>query len=120
MPSGDPALEDTLGLVVGGNNINNLRYADAKALLATSEERLQGLVDKEVLESAIKSLCFKTKETECMVVTKENDIPTCNIWVHNTKIKQVNWCSYLGSLIASDGNCGREIKRGIAMSREAF
>jgi len=32
----------------------------------------------------------------------------------------VNWFSYLGSLITSDGRCDREIKRRIAMSRETF
>ena len=36
------------------------------------------------------------------------------------KLKQVNWFSYLGSLITSDGKCDREIKRRIAMLREAF
>ena len=40
--------------------------------------------------------------------------------LHNTKIKQVNWFSYLGSLITSDGKYDREIKRRIAVSREAF
>ena len=34
------------GLVVGGNNINNIRYADDTFLLATLVEQLQGLVDK--------------------------------------------------------------------------
>ena len=78
------------GLAVGGNNINNLRYADDTVLIATSEEQLQVLVDKVVLESAKKGLCGNTTKTECMIVTKKRDIPTCNIWVHNTKIKQVN------------------------------
>ena len=40
------------GLVVGRNSINNLRYADDTLLIATSEEQLQVLVDKVVLESA--------------------------------------------------------------------
>ena len=44
---------------------------------------------------------------------------SCNVnldRVHNTKIKQVNWFSYLGSLITSDGKCDREMKRRIEMS----
>jgi len=55
-----------------------------------------------------------------MIVTKEKNIPSFNLWVHNTKIKQVNRFSYLGRLITSDGWCDREIKRRIAMSRETF
>ena len=39
-------LEAMPGLVVGGNNINNRRYADDAVLTATSEEQLQALVDK--------------------------------------------------------------------------
>ena len=81
-------LEAMPGLVVGGNNINNLRYADDTVLIATSEEQLQLLVDKVVLESAKKGLCVNTKKTECMVVTKKRDIPTCNIWVHTTKLSK--------------------------------
>ena len=38
--------EDVPGLFVGGNNFNNLCYADATVLLATSMERIQGLLDK--------------------------------------------------------------------------
>ena len=113
-------LEAMPGLVVGGNNINNLRYADDTVLIATSEEQLQVLVDKVVLESAKKGLCVNTKKTECMVVTKKRDIPTCNFWVHTTEIKQVNWFSYLGSLITADSRSDKEIKRRIAMSRETF
>ena len=35
----------TPGCVVGGENVNNLRYADDTALIAESEEKLQALVD---------------------------------------------------------------------------
>lgn len=54
-------LEDMPGLVVAGNNINNLRYADDTVLLATSVELLQGLVDKVVLES-VKRVYVSTKK----------------------------------------------------------
>ena len=47
-------LEAMPGLVVGGNNIISLRLADDTALIASSEEQLQVLVDKVVLESARK------------------------------------------------------------------
>jgi len=82
-------LEDMPGMVVGGSNINNIRYADDTVLLATSVEQLQGLVDKVVLESAKKGLCVNTKKTECMIVTKEKNIPSFNLWVHNTKISEL-------------------------------
>ena len=34
------------GCVIGGHNVNNLRYADDTALLAESEEELQKVVDQ--------------------------------------------------------------------------
>ncbi|XP_069983736.1 uncharacterized protein [Penaeus vannamei] len=55
-------------MVVGGSNINNIRYADDTVLLATSVEKLQGLVDNVVLESAKRGLCVNTKTTECMII----------------------------------------------------
>ena len=36
------------GLVVGGTNINNLRYVDDTVLIATSQDQLQVLVDNVV------------------------------------------------------------------------
>ena len=44
-------LEDLPGLVVGGHNINNIRYADDTVLIADSEEKLKELLDKVVEES---------------------------------------------------------------------
>ena len=41
-------LEAMPGLVVGGTNINNLRYVDDTVLIATSQEQLQVLVDNVV------------------------------------------------------------------------
>ena len=44
--------EDTLGIKVGGYNINNLRYADDTVLIARSEEKLQILVNTVKEESS--------------------------------------------------------------------
>ena len=56
-------LEAMPGLVVGGNNINNLRYADDTVLIATLEEQLQVLVDKVVVEGA-KKVCVLTQKRQ--------------------------------------------------------
>ena len=55
-------LEDIPRLVVGGKNTNDPRYADVTVLLATSVEQRQGLVDKVVIESAIKGVCVNRKD----------------------------------------------------------
>ena len=41
-------IADTEGVIVGGVNINNLRYADDTVLLADSEESLQSILDQVI------------------------------------------------------------------------
>ena len=72
-------LEGCPGLKVNGENINNIRYADDTALIATSEKDLQKLLDIVVSESECKGLLLNVKKTECMVVSKKSVIPICNL-----------------------------------------
>ena len=53
-------LEDLPGLVVGGHNINNIRYADDTVLIADLEEKLKELLDKVIEESKNKGLSVNT------------------------------------------------------------
>ena len=59
---------------VGGNNINNLRYANETVLTADSEEKLQNILKTVTAESENKGLQVNTKKTECMVISKQSDI----------------------------------------------
>ena len=110
-------LEDTKGL--GGNTINNLPYADDTVLIATSVEQLQILVDRMVLEMK-KGLCLNIKKKERMVVTKKKAIPACNIWIHNTKSKQMNWFSYLGSLFTQKVDATGRLNKALQCQERPF
>ena len=44
-------VQDLEGVQIGDMNINNLRYADDTALIADSNEKLQKILDRVVLES---------------------------------------------------------------------
>ena len=44
-------VEGLQGFVIGGHNMNNLRYADDTVLISESEDKLQELLDKVVEES---------------------------------------------------------------------
>ena len=59
--------DDLPGCVVGGENVNNLRYADDTALLAESEEELQNLIDVVKRESENKGLKMNVKKTKTML-----------------------------------------------------
>ena len=55
------------GFVVGGENLNNLRYADDTALLTESESALQNIVDMGRQNSEEKGLSMNVKKTKRMV-----------------------------------------------------
>ena len=64
------------GVRVGGNNIKkNLRYADDTVSIAHSEEKLQNIRTTVTIDSKNKGLQLNAKKTECMVISKQSDIP---------------------------------------------
>ena len=73
------------GVRVGGN-MNNLRYADGIVLIADSEEKLQNILTTVTIESENKGLQLCAKKTECIVVSKQSDIPVCSILCKEERI----------------------------------
>ena len=108
------------GIVVGGYNMNNVRYADDTTLIAESEEKLQDLLEKVRTESERKGLSINVKKTECMVISKEKVPPKCVVKVDEEVIKQVDKFNYLGSMITIDGRCDTEIKKRIGIAKDSF
>ena len=117
-------IEDDEGIIVGGRNINNIRYADDTVLIADSEEKLQKLLTKLSKVSEEKGLSINLSKTKILVASKKDDPPRCNITLNRnkttSKIKQVNEFEYLGSLITSDGRSEKEIKRRIGIAKTSF
>ena len=58
------------GYVVGGENLNNLRYADDTALLAESESALQDIVDVVRQNSEEKGLSMNVQNTKTTVICR--------------------------------------------------
>ena len=114
------AMEDLEGIKIGGKNITNVRYADDTALIADSESRLQALVDCVVRESNAKGLNVNITKTQVMVISKSDAEVTANITIQGKRLEQVHRFSYLGSIIAQDGRCDKEIRTRIIIAKEAF
>ena len=113
-------IQDIKGVIVGGFNINNLRYADDIVLIADSREKLQEMVDTIHMHSEAKGLSINLKKTECMTISKKNNPPACLIRIGTHEIRQVESFIYLGTLINQDGRCDNEILRRIAMAKDAY
>ena len=105
---------------VKGNNINNLRYAYDIVLIADLEEKLQNILTTVTVESENKGLQVNAKKTECMVISKQSDIPVCNVFCKGERIKQISTFKYLGFRITPDAICDTEIKRRTVMSTDTF
>ncbi|GFO26403.1 retrovirus-related pol polyprotein from type-1 retrotransposable element r2 [Plakobranchus ocellatus] len=72
-------LENHPGIKVGGQNINNLRYADDTVLIAENKEDLQKLLNIVEEESRKKGLELNSKKTEVMVISRKQESPKCYI-----------------------------------------
>ena len=113
-------LNNIKGCIVGGYNLNNVRYADDAVLIAGSESELQELLNTVVDASLHRGLSINIKKTQCMVISKSKITPTCHIHINIETIKQVEKFKYLGSTITSDGRNDAEIKIRIGMAKDAF
>ena len=113
-------IEELQGVKVGGRELNNLRYADDTVLIADSEQKLQSLLTTASVKSEEKGLQLNAKKTECMVVSKKPNAPTCNISCKGVEIKQVKTFKYLGYTITQDARSDSEVKKRIAMAKDTF
>ncbi len=104
-------LEILPGFIIGGHNLNNIRYADDTVLIADTEKKLQNLLQKVAKESEKKGLSINYKKTECMVISKRMS-PKCDLKVGDTRIKQTLKFKYTGSILAKDTflNLGRVLQ----------
>src|SRR5688572_4012079 len=64
-------IDSVEGFIIGGFNMNNIRFADDAGLLAASKEKLQELLNKVAEASKRKGLSINIKKTECMVISKK-------------------------------------------------
>ncbi|CAI9717975.1 Hypothetical predicted protein [Octopus vulgaris] len=93
-------LEDSsIGVRIGGRNINNLHYADDTTLLAESGKNLEGLVLLVKKESEKFGLYLNVKKTKIMSTAATTNI---SIKIDNEEIEVVDDFILLGSKINRD------------------
>ena len=108
------------GVTVGGANINNLRYADATALLICNEKDLQDLVTAVNDKGKPYGMEMNVMKAKTMVISRSKQAPNINISIEGKPVEQVEKMVYLGHIVTGTGKCDTEIKRRIAIARSVF
>src|SRR5207248_131361 len=107
------------GIIVGGQLLSDIRFADDQGIVASTEMGLQKLMDK--LNDTAKKFNMKinVQKTKTMVVCRDGG-GVVNISIDGQRIEQVGKFKYLGSIISEDGRSLIDIKARIAMAKDAF
>ena len=113
------ALESYNGVKVNGVSYTNIRFADDTAVIAETEEELQNMMTSIVNTCDEYGMELNAKKTKTMVVTKSKD-NVCKIKVKGKDLEQVKKFRYLGTMISEDGKSLVEVKRRIAIAKDAF
>ncbi|KAG1659484.1 Leucine-rich repeat-containing G-protein coupled receptor 5 [Nymphon striatum] len=113
-------VDDMQGIVVGGVNINNLRYADDTVLIADSAAQLQELINAVNGSGRPYGMTMNVEKTKSMVISKVLPVPIINIMLETEAIKQTLSMVYIGHMVTEDGKNSIEIKRRIAIAKDAF
>jgi len=107
------------GIIIGGQNYNNIRYADDAVFVCNEEQSLQQVIQKIADICRSYGMEMNVKKTKTLVISKSGNT-SCNITVDNTPVEQVAQYKYLGSLITEDGKCDMDIKTRIGMAKDTF
>ena len=99
--------------------VKALRFADDQAMLAGSQEGLQMMMDRLNRISLNYDMKINIKKTKVMRISKRGE-ETINITLNGEEIEQVKKFCYLGSVVTEDARCHVEIKRRIALGKDAF
>ena len=87
------------GIKIAGRNINNLRYADATALMAEGEEELKSLLMKVKVESENIGLKLNIQKSKIMASG-----PITSWEIDGETVETVSDFIFLGSKITADGD----------------
>ena len=98
--------------VLGGRNINNLRYADDITLMAESKEELKSLLMRVKEESEKVGLKLNIKNKTKIMISG----PITSWQIDGETIDFI----FLGSKITVDGDCSCKIKRCLLLGRKAM
>uniref|UniRef100_A0A8D8U352 Craniofacial development protein 2 n=1 Tax=Cacopsylla melanoneura TaxID=428564 RepID=A0A8D8U352_9HEMI len=114
--------ETTAGVSINGQKVHSIRFADDIALVAGTVQEMNNMLN--VLSNVLDSYKLKinVNKTKTMMVRKEhsNAPPNGNIKLKGIPIQQVEEFCYLGSHISYDNQTRTDVRRRIALAKQAF
>ena len=109
------SIKETDGIKVHERKISNLSYPDDTALISSTKENLQNMINRVASASNKHGLYLNSKKTKIMAIGR-NKTET-NIFLNNERLEQVESYLYLGASISEDGTCMPEIKTRLAIAK---
>ena len=103
---------------LGGQIIQNVKYADDLVLMAKEETVLQGMIDKLIEIGRCYGMEMNVGKAKVMRISRQPS--PVRIMIDQKQLENVECFKYLGSRLSNDGRCTREIKSRIAMAKAAF
>ena len=110
--------DSSIGVLINGLHINNLRFADDIVLIAESESDLQTLVNAAQQVSSSFGLKINIAKTEVQVISKRSQ--EINININGKPLQQVDKFVYLGGTISQSGSCSDDVQHRIGKALGAI
>lgn len=109
------------GILLNGQRLNNIRYADDTVVFADSMEDLKQLMDRITASSMNYGLDINRDKTKFMVISKKC-VPNrlCQLTLNIGPIERTNKYIYLGTIINDQWDPSQEVKCRIEKSRNVF
>lgn len=114
--------EESAGVIINGEIINNLRYADDTVIISDNLNDLQHLIERVNISCQKYGLDMNLKKTKVMATSKNHNINRNRpaVRIGNIPIEWVSSYKYLGTWVTEDAEQTKEIKCRIEMARSAF
>jgi len=105
------------GIVINGQLINNLRYADDTVLIASTAGELQVLLDRTNRVSLQYGIKINERKTKYMVISKQDRVSD-NLNLNGEAVERCHHFKYLGCLVNERWEMAQEINSRIEQARE--
>ena len=107
------------GIIIGGKLIKEIRFADDKGVLASTQEGLQKLMSSLDLVADLYGMNISIKKIKVMKVTVKvttQEQTKLDTSLKGQLLEQVSF-KYLGGILDQTGKCYKEIDKRIAMEK---